>query len=174
MAKEKTSVVEAVDGKFEEFRDFILENRDVIVEILREIPESVDLEKAKDNPVNKALRRGAESAEDMARETFRAITSKEVQIHFVRMGLEFFMGMEALLKALPLPGILGDAYEEADAAVVRLGETICENNPNCLYRKNGKADGDGAPKAKGTPKRKAAPKRKAPQPQDGLEKIELG
>ncbi|NLL94901.1 MAG: hypothetical protein GX224_04000 [Thermoplasmatales archaeon] len=132
---EKAGEAKTLDDKLDDLRDFVLGNRDIILGILNEASdEAPDLDRARNDTVGGALRRGIDSTGDSVRETFRAITSKEVQTHFVRMGLEFFMGMEALIRALPLPGVLEDAYEEVDAATYRTRETICENNPDCLYR----------------------------------------
>lgn len=178
MAKGKTNAGEDVGEKLNELREFVLENKEIIMNILDETLEGKpSFDKVMDNPVGRTVRKSAESVEETLWETFRAITSKEVQTHFVRMGVEFFMGMEALIKALPLPPVLETAYEEVDDATVRLRETICENNPDCLYKPKRKVNVDAPVAEDPAPKtvRKRAPARKkVKETSDGLEKIELG
>lgn len=171
MAKTTKKSMEAIDSKFDEFREFVLENRELIEKILDDgyggAREAAYASRKVAEKTREGVSMGLETAEELAFSTFRAVTSKEVQAHFVRMGLEFLQGMDALLRALPLPGVLEDAYEEASAAQTRFGETMCENNPDCLYKKKKTQPPKSASEETvGKPTKKAAPKKK-------LEKIEL-
>jgi len=101
MTKEKTE---------EEFREFILDNEEKILEIIQARKSKAGSKFGKEVEKGKAFTKGV----------LEAFMSKEVQEHFIRMGLEMMMGIGALIKALPLPEELSpvvDAVTEQNDAL---------------------------------------------------------
>jgi hypothetical protein len=57
-----------------------------------------------------------DKAKEKAEDVFNAFTDPEVQKHFMVMGMEFMMGMSALIKAMPFPDFMKDAAGKAEEA----------------------------------------------------------
>jgi len=108
----------------EELREFILENEEKILEILQSRKSKAESKFSEEMEKSKALTKGV----------LEAFMNKEVQGHFIRMGIEMMMGVGALIKALPLPeefSPLVDAVTEQNDAL----EGMVKKNPGKTKKK---------------------------------------
>ena len=110
MTKEKTE---------EEFREFILENEERILEIIG-TRKKAGSKFCKEREKGKAFTKGV----------LEAFMSKEVQEHFIRMGLEMMMGVGALIKALPLPEELSPVVDAVTEQNDALEGMVKKSNPS--------------------------------------------
>ena len=55
------------------------------------------------SPMEKMLEGGVDKGKDFAKGIFEAMMKREVQEHFIAMGVEFMLGMAEFMKALPIP-----------------------------------------------------------------------
>ncbi len=109
----------------QEFEEFVSRNRDLIermIEMQRgAASDFVGAERAMARDVYGHARGFADEsrarAEDFARAAYSAFTDPEVQRHFVNMGMEFFMGMSALMERAPMPDHLREGFRGAESTV---------------------------------------------------------
>ncbi len=104
--------------------------------------------------------RKKEKAKEAAKTMFDAFADPEVQKHFMAMGMEFMLGMNALMKAMPVPDCMKDMADKAEKARKEASE-------NFSKAAGGKASKPSAPPEKinvePAPKKKpAAAKDKTP------------
>lgn len=74
-------------------------------------------------------------AEDAALGVLMAVANPEVQRHFVTMGLEFMMGLDAMMREMPMPGPVRKAADLAEAARSQMADAYCDANPGCRAKK---------------------------------------
>jgi len=106
------------DEKSEEFRRFILENRELIETILKEEKEKLNASEKLDQKKEEAK----EKAKELNDTVLSVLSDDEVQKHFITGCLEFVHLFEALIKAIPMsPDTreVVDQYEEARDKTVR-------------------------------------------------------
>ena len=109
----------------EEFEAFVANNRDLIERMIETqksaAREFVDAERDAARQAYGHARGFADEsrarAEDLARTAYSAFTDPEVQRHFVNMGLEFFMGMSALMERAPMPAPVRDGFRSTEATM---------------------------------------------------------
>ena len=107
----------------EEFEAFVANNRDLIERMIETqksaAREFIDAERDVARQAYGHARGFADDsrarAEDLARTAYSAFTDPEVQRHFVNMGLEFFMGMSALMERAPMPAPVRDGFRSTEA-----------------------------------------------------------
>jgi hypothetical protein len=108
------------DEQSEEFRKFILDNREIIEKILNEGKEAEEPDPS-DAPTESVIDEDLEKAKAKAIElndaVLKIIGDEEVQKHFITGCLEFFHFFEAVLHAAPLS-------PEAKEAVDKLENTL--------------------------------------------------
>ncbi len=68
------------------------------------------------------------------KEIVGALTDKEVQKHFVRMGMEFAMGLSALVDAMPKPEFVEKTMDKASDFKKTASREYCANNEDCPRR----------------------------------------
>lgn len=92
-----------------ELERFVRENRAMIGKLLGEekrmFMETLSAEKGK---VDTMVSEHKARAKDAVRSVADALADRDVQRHFTSAGLELFMGIEALIKASPLNGVMDD------------------------------------------------------------------
>ncbi len=66
------------------------------------------------------------------RDTYEAFTDPEVQKHFMTMGLNFMMGMSALMQRMPGPDFMKDAASGMESSWKKAS---CSSNADCSARK---------------------------------------
>lgn len=109
----------------QEFEDFVARNRDLIERMIQlqkgAATEFVGAERELAREAYGYARgyadRGRTRTEDAIRGAYNAFTDPEVQRHFVNMGMEFFMGMSALMERAPMPDAVRDGYRTAEESV---------------------------------------------------------
>lgn len=138
-----------------ELEQFIRENRDMIERLLKEektlFKEFFNEEKASIEEIAEEQKKKAREA---AQGVFNMFTDPEVQKHFMTMGMEFMMGMNALMRAAPMPDIVKDMAEKADEARKGASENFCDTNPDC--KKKPKASAPEKIEIKSAPKKTTA------------------
>ena len=134
----------------EELKKLFLENKDRIMELIddeKEFAKDVG-DEAKEFAENTADRikdkvsEKKERAEDTFKEVYRAVMDPEAHRHFVRMGLEFFMGLSAIMDKMPLPKTVRDVREDIENSRASVQKEFCRTNENCAARKKGCSDDD--------------------------------
>ena len=76
-------------------------------------------------------------------EVFSPFTDEQFQKHVVGAGLEFWMALNALIRAAPLPDSLKEAFVNADA---NRNAEFCNKNPECKKKPAAPKTGDAEPK----------------------------
>lgn len=125
----------------EEFKKFITDNRERILDILQEsIPTGEDVDRAFE-PAERMkaetearIRARREEAAEAAREVYSAFVSPDVHRHFIRMGMELFMGLNEFVSRLPVPDGVRQFKEDLDQTQSELRKEMCRNNPDCMMR----------------------------------------
>jgi|GEM_PF-588221 len=148
-----------------ELERFIRENREMIMRLLREEKDMAErlfkeekecFKGAFDEEMKKAeafAEKKKDKAKDTAQEMFNAFTDPEVQKHFMAMGMEFMMAVNALISAMPFPDCVKDMAGKAEEA----RKSASENFSEAANRNSGK--NSAAPEKIDV---KPAPKKKAP------------
>ena len=121
----------------EDFRRFVVENKERILDILQEnLPSEEAVDRAFE-PVDRMKEKMSEKKEavsGVARDVYLAVTSPEVHRHFVKMGMEFFMGLNELADRLPVPDGVRRFKEDMDRSESEIRKEMCRNNPDCRMR----------------------------------------
>lgn len=130
----------------EKFEEFVLENEERIMEILMEGKSQITTK------IEAKKTEGKEFVKGM----IEAMMNRDVQEHFMSMGIEFIMGVSAFIKAMPLPEEFKPFVDAVSEQKDAIGDLMCRNNPNCAA----------APAKKTTAKKKTAST-------SSIEKIEL-
>lgn len=123
----------------EEFEDFVRKNRDLIERMIElqkgSVHDFADAEKAiaveAYSQARDAADRGRVRTEDALRAAISTITDPEVQRHFMNMGLEFFMGMSALMQRAPMPDAVREGISSTE---LNMRDAACRSNDGCAAR----------------------------------------
>ena len=122
----------------EEIKKFILENRDRVLDILEEnvprVEEDVDRAFEHAEKVKAKVSEKKEAAEDVAKGVYAAVMSPEVHKHFIKMGMEFFLGLNELADRLPVPDGIRRIRDDVDRTETEIRKEMCRNNPDCLRK----------------------------------------
>ncbi len=76
-----------------------------------------------------------ERAEETFRDVYKAVMDPEAHRHFVRMGLEFFLGLSAIMDKMPMPKPLREVREDIESSKESVQKEFCKTNENCAARK---------------------------------------
>lgn len=144
----------------EELRQFLIDNKDRISsllaeEVAKDMPETQEdgkdtLHQIKDvaSNVNDKMKGKVSETKDKTEETFRemysALMNPDAHRHFVKMGMEFFLGVSKILENAPVPKPVKKFQEDVAESKSQVQPEICRNNPDCLAKK--KKDNDGIEK----------------------------
>ena len=132
-----------VDMNDEELKQFLKDNAARIKEILadeKEIAEDIkdglktDLGQSAEK-VKEKLSEKKDKAEDTFKDVYKAIMDPTAHRHFVRMGLEFFMGLSAIMDKMPVPSTVREFREDVEASRAGVQKEFCKANPDCAARK---------------------------------------
>ena len=111
-----------------ELEKFLKENKEMLERLFSEEKEMMEkfikegkgsFKETFDSECEKAdefAKQKKEKAKEKAEEVFNAFTDPDVQRHFMKMGMEFMMGMNALIKAMPFPDFVKEAAGKAEEA----------------------------------------------------------
>ena len=134
----------------EELRQFLKDNKDRIAALLAEDSEEtqVDEEEERDKlhqlkdkatEVNDKVKEKASETKDKTEEAMKdmyaALMNPEAHKHFVKMGMEFFMGMSQILSKAPIPKPVKKFQEDIAESRAEIQPEFCKNNPDCLVKK---------------------------------------
>jgi len=99
-----------------EVERFFRENKEMVEKLLREEKEifSRMLKEKKAKYDNSTKQK--EKAKETAQQMMGAFMEPEVQRHFMMMGMEFMMGMSALVQASPIPDMFKEMAGKAEGA----------------------------------------------------------
>ncbi|MDR1690419.1 MAG: hypothetical protein LBR42_01070 [Candidatus Methanoplasma sp.] len=154
-----------------ELEKFFRENKEMIERLLKE--EKVRLErlfKEEKESFKSAIEEEQAKAEEQKKKAkeavqgvFNAFTDPEVQKHFMKMGMEFVMGVNALVKAMPFPEGFRDMADKAEEARKSAAEDFAKSSGRTKPAAPEKIEIKSAPK-KASPSAKtkaSAPSKKA-------------
>jgi len=108
------------DDHSEEFKKFILENREIIESILDEAKRST--KKASEEIIGGKVEEAKDKTKEFNDAVFRIISDDDVQRHFISGCLEFLHFFESVIEAAPLPPEVRDVvdkFEETKEKAVR-------------------------------------------------------
>ncbi len=125
----------------EEFQAFVSQNRDLIERMIAmqkgAAEEFIDKEKELARDVYDYSRARAEQSrartEEMGKAMISVVTDPEIQRHFLNMGLEFFLGMSAIMAKAPMPDFVRDGYAATKSNVM---DAACRTNEGCTAKKS--------------------------------------
>ncbi len=115
-----------------EIERFFSENKEMIERLLREEKEifisTFEQEKEK---VGELMDEQKDKAKEMAQGVVNMVTDPEVQRHFMAVGMELLMGMNALMRAAPVPDTVKDMMDKAEEMRKTTADNFCKTNPDC-------------------------------------------
>lgn len=150
----------------EELRQFLKDNKDRIVALLaeesqEEIPDVEERDtfhqiKDKASEVNDKVREKAsetkdkvkekasetkDKTEEAMKEMYSALMNPEAHKHFIKMGMEFFMGISQILDKAPIPKPVRKFQEDVAESKSQIQPELCKNNPDCPSKKKNEENG---------------------------------
>lgn len=135
-----------------ELEKFVRENRDMIEKFLKAEGESF---KERYYAEKSRAETAMNDQKEKVRELIGVFTDPEVQRHFMMAGFELFMGINAIMKAAPVPDAFKDIVDKTEEARVSAMENVCKANSECPKKPAQKVDiASTAPK---TGKKKPSP-----------------
>ena len=132
----------------EELRQFLKENGKRIREILADEKETAediaeglktDLGKSAEKVKEKISER-KDKAEETFKDVYKALMDPSAHRHFVRMGLEFFMGLSAIMDKMPMPSTIREIRDDVEASRAGVQKEFCKANPDCAAKKGANDD----------------------------------
>ena len=100
-----------------ELERFFRDNMEMVETLLREEREMVKRLLAEERSnIEKLISEQKEKGEDTVKKTMDMFTDPDVQRHFMAMGMEFMLGLTALVKASPLPDVFKDAVDRTEGS----------------------------------------------------------
>lgn len=129
----------------EEIQEFVARNRELIESIMRlQRDGAVEAAAATRDVAKEAITYAHDSAdeakaraEDFARSTYNMFMDPEVQRHFMTMGMEFVLGVSAMMQKAPIPDFVKDAAGTTEKS---FRSSACRANEDCGARKVQKVD----------------------------------
>jgi len=134
-----------------ELERFVRENNEMIKKLLK-VQKDLAKETFKEEKdrVEELIEYQKAKTKEVAEGVVTMFTDPDVQKHFMAVGLELFMGINALMKAAPLPDAVKDAMSKAEDVKDETSKNFCKVNPNCAKKpktqKVNITDGDIKPK----------------------------
>ena len=115
----------------DEFMAFINANRERMAALMAKDRDMKALLKENAKKARDKIEDAEDAAEDTVKKIFKALFSPEVQRHVIGAGVELVLGINAALKAMPVP-------EKAQPIVDKMAEmrqnastVYCAKNPDC-------------------------------------------
>lgn len=163
MVAKKSKPAADAEKEDDEFKQFILDNKERILKILEsEIKDDKDAapkesKKTEQNGmkndgfnyytqilnfgiadgISKKIHEQVPKGkfEDATKGMTSAFLDPEVQKHFVTMGVELMQGLETLMKAIPKSGFAQEVYEKAESTKDIVADVKCDRNSACKKKK---------------------------------------
>lgn len=132
-------------GSEEEFQKFISENRELIESLMALQKDGIvsvasagrDAAHAVAGSIEHANDSAKAKGEEMFKATYSMFMDPEVQRHFMAMGMEFMMGLSAMMQRAPVPEFVRDAAESTEQTWKK---SACSANDQCGAKKVQKVD----------------------------------
>lgn len=74
-------------------------------------------------------------AEDVAKDIYKAFMNPEAHKHFVRMGMELFMGIGAIMESMPMPDAVRRFHEDVKDSRKGVQTEFCRSNEDCAAKR---------------------------------------
>lgn len=81
-----------------------------------------------------------EKAEDAFKDVYKAFMNPDAHRHFVKMGLEFFMGLGAIMDGMPVPDSVRRFQEDVRESRKGVRQEFCRSNEDCAARRKDSDD----------------------------------
>lgn len=123
----------------EEFMKFIIENKDRIKELMNEVDSTSDNDlkdyiKDAGKQAKAHASQAKDKTEDFAKNMYSAFMSPDVHKHFIRMGMELFMGLNELASRMPMPDSVKQFKQDMDSSTSEVKSEFCKNNQDCAMK----------------------------------------
>ena len=122
----------------EEFIEFINANKDRMKALMGDDDSVKAFLKENAKKAKKKAEEQKDAFEDNVKRVFEAIFSTEVQKHVIGAGVELVLGINALLKAMPVPEKAQPIVDKMSEFRQNAASVYCAKNPDCP-RKNAAA-----------------------------------
>ena len=137
--KDRIAALLAEDIPAEEVTEDAPEDKDRIHQIKDKASEMNDRMREKASETKDKVKEKASETKDRTEEVMKdmyaALMDSEAHKHFVRMGMEFFMGMSRILEKAPIPKPVKKFQEDVAEAKSQVQPELCKNNPDCAMKK---------------------------------------
>lgn len=120
----------------EEFMQFVIENKERIIELMKTVDSTSDNDlkdyvKNTERKVKDRAHQAKDKTEDFAKDMYSAVMNPDVHKHFIRMGMEFFMGLNELTSRMPMPDSVKQFKEDVSTSTTEVRSEFCKNNKDC-------------------------------------------
>lgn len=120
----------------EEFTQFVIENKERIIELMKTVDSTSDNDlkdyvKNTERKVKDRAHQAKDKTEDFAKDMYSAVMNPDVHKHFIRMGMEFFMGLNELASRMPMPDSVKQFKEDVSTSTTEVRSEFCKNNKDC-------------------------------------------
>lgn len=119
----------------EEFKKFLEDNRERVDAFLSEECDEKECRKDCKDRGPKGMSYRKDRSEDFMKDLYHAFMNPDAHKHFVRMGIEFFMGVSEILDSLPAPEHIRKFREDVSESKCKARNEICRANPSCSAKK---------------------------------------
>ncbi len=124
----------------QELHEFVSKNKELIESIMELQKEGFTEAAAVARGTAKTAVSAAQDSAEMAKahtgefikSAYSMFTDPEVQRHFIAMGMEFMMGVSAMMQRAPIPDFVKDS---AEATQKEFRATACRSNESCGAKK---------------------------------------
>lgn len=120
----------------EEFMQFVIENKERIIELMKTVDSTSDNDlkdyvKNTERKVKDRAHQAKDKTEDFAKDMYSAVMNPDVHKHFIRMGMEFFIGLNELASRMPMPDSVKQFKEDVSTSTTEVRSEFCKNNKDC-------------------------------------------
>ena len=120
----------------EEFMQFVIENKERIIELMKTVDSTSDNDlkdyvKNTERKVKDRAHQAKDKTEDFAKDMYSAVMNPDVHKNFIRMGMEFFMGLNELASRMPMPDSVKQFKEDVSTSTTEVRSEFCKNNKDC-------------------------------------------
>ena len=90
-----------------------------------------DYVKNTERKVKDRAHQAKDKTEDFAKDMYSAVMNPDVHKHFIRMAMEFFMGLNELASRMPMPDSVKQFKEDVSTSTTEVRSEFCKNNKDC-------------------------------------------
>jgi len=130
-----------IDMTDEEFMAFINANKERMNALMGKDKDVKAFLKENAKKAKAKVENTADVAEETVKKVFGAIFSPEVQKHVIGAGVELFLGINAALKAMPVPEKAQPIVDKMSEIRTNAKSVYCAKNPECPRKKASEPEG---------------------------------